>query len=35
MFFDNQAHGFASLFATHPPIEKRIEALRDYAGGRV
>ena len=35
MFFDNRATGFSSLFATHPPIEKRIEALRVYAGGRV
>jgi heat shock protein HtpX len=25
---------FLSLFATHPPIEKRIEALRHYANGR-
>ena len=25
---------FAGIFATHPPIEKRIEALADYAGGR-
>lgn len=25
---------FAGIFATHPPIEKRIEALIDYAGGR-
>ncbi|MEM8771233.1 MAG: M48 family metallopeptidase [Pseudomonadota bacterium] len=24
---------FAGVFATHPPIEKRIEALVDYAGG--
>jgi len=24
---------FAGVFATHPPIEKRIEALTNYAGG--
>ena len=24
---------FAGVFMTHPPIEKRIEALREYAGG--
>ncbi len=27
-------HRFAGVFATHPPIEKRIKALVDYAGGR-
>ncbi len=26
--------GFKRVFATHPPIEKRIEALIQYAGGR-
>ncbi|MEQ8937008.1 MAG: M48 family metallopeptidase [Amphiplicatus sp.] len=26
-------HRFAGVFATHPPIEKRISALRDFAGG--
>ncbi|MGV6800968.1 MAG: M48 family metallopeptidase [bacterium] len=26
-------HAFAGIFATHPPIEKRIEALVEYAGG--
>jgi heat shock protein HtpX len=35
MFFDNKAAGFASLFATHPPIDARIEALKTYAGGQV
>lgn len=25
---------FAGIFATHPPIDKRIDALVDYAGGR-
>jgi heat shock protein HtpX len=34
MFLENKAEGFAGLFATHPPIEKRIEALVRYAGGR-
>jgi heat shock protein HtpX len=34
MFFDNRPSGFASLFATHPPIEARIAALVLYAGGR-
>ena len=33
MFIENAASGFTGLFATHPPIEKRIDALRDYAGG--
>jgi heat shock protein HtpX len=35
MFIENPHSQFASLFATHPPIEKRIEALARYAGGRV
>ncbi len=35
MFIENPHSDFASLFATHPPIEKRIEALAKYAGGRV
>ena len=36
MFLDNQekSAGFAGLFATHPPIEKRIDALVRFAGGR-
>ena len=35
MFFENrEEHGFNALMATHPPIEKRIEALVRYAGGR-
>jgi heat shock protein HtpX len=34
MFIDNETKAsFAGLFATHPPIEKRIEALVEYAGG--
>jgi heat shock protein HtpX len=35
MFIDNVEEGVMGLFATHPPIEKRIEALVKYAGGRV
>ena len=31
MMIDNEAR-FAGLFLTHPPIEKRIEALRRFAG---
>jgi len=34
MAFENPRTGFAGVFATHPPIEKRIEALIKYAGGR-
>ena len=34
MAFENPRVGFAGIFATHPPIEKRIEALIKYAGGR-
>jgi heat shock protein HtpX len=34
MFFENAAAGAVDLFATHPPIEKRIAALVTYAGGR-
>lgn len=35
MAFENPRVGLAGMFATHPPIEKRIEALVEYAGGRV
>lgn len=35
MFIENPHSEFASLFATHPPIAKRIEALAKFAGGRV
>jgi len=34
MAIENPRTGFAGIFATHPPIEKRIEALVKYAGGR-
>ena len=34
MFIENHEVGFSSLFATHPPISKRIEALVKFAGGR-
>jgi heat shock protein HtpX len=33
MFLDDQSTSFFGAFATHPPIEKRIEALVRYAGG--
>src|SRR6266511_3062713 len=33
MCVDNPREGFADLFATHPPIERRIAALVQYAGG--
>lgn len=32
MMVENRAR-FAGVFATHPPIEKRIDALRQFAGG--
>lgn len=34
MAFENPRVGISGLFATHPPIEKRIEALVKFAGGR-
>ena len=33
MMIENPKSGFAGMFATHPPIEKRIEALIEFAGG--
>ena len=33
MMIEN-TQAFAGVFATHPPIEKRIEALTEFAGGR-
>jgi heat shock protein HtpX len=34
MCVDNPRQGFADLFATHPSIESRVDALVQYAGGR-
>ena len=34
MCVDNPRSGFADLFATHPSIESRIEAIVKFAGGR-
>src|SRR5215208_6301252 len=34
MCVDNPREGFADLFATHPPVDKRVEALVKFAGGR-
>ncbi|MEL6687007.1 MAG: M48 family metallopeptidase [Pseudomonadota bacterium] len=31
----NPKSGFSGMFTTHPPIEKRIDALVKYAGGRL
>jgi heat shock protein HtpX len=33
MCVDNPRSGFVDLFATHPPIEKRVDALVRFAGG--
>jgi heat shock protein HtpX len=35
MFLEDDDEGVMGLFATHPPVGKRIEALAQYAGGRV
>lgn len=35
MCIDNPRSGFADLFATHPPIEDRVDALVKFAGGRL
>jgi heat shock protein HtpX len=35
MFIENPHSDFAGMFATHPPIERRIAALMKFAGGRV
>jgi heat shock protein HtpX len=34
MFLEDDDEGIMGLFATHPPIGKRIAALAQYAGGR-
>jgi heat shock protein HtpX len=34
MFLEDDDEGIMGLFATHPPVGKRIEALVRYAGGR-
>ncbi len=33
MCVDNPREGFSDLFATHPPVEKRVDALVKFAGG--
>jgi heat shock protein HtpX len=33
MCIDNPRSGFSDLFATHPSIGRRVEALKDFAGG--
>ena len=33
MCVDNPRTGFSDLFATHPSIDRRIEALKNFAGG--
>ncbi len=35
LFLENREEGLFGLFATHPPIDRRIAALVQYAGGRV
>jgi heat shock protein HtpX len=34
MCVDNPRSGFVDLFATHPPVNDRVDALVRYAGGR-
>jgi heat shock protein HtpX len=34
MFIENPKTGFMGVFATHPPIEKRIDMLVEHAGGK-
>jgi heat shock protein HtpX len=35
MFLEEDDDGIFGLFATHPPVAKRIAALQRYAGGRI
>ena len=35
MFLEDDDEGIMGLFATHPPVEKRIAALMRYGGGRI
>jgi heat shock protein HtpX len=35
MFLEDDDEGVFGLFATHPPVSKRVEALMRYGGGRV
>ena len=35
LFLENREEGLFGLFSTHPPIEKRIAALQQYASGRI
>jgi heat shock protein HtpX len=35
MFLEEEDDGVFGLFATHPPVAKRIAALQHYAGGRI
>src|ERR1700686_4280683 len=33
MCIDNPREGFSNIFDTHPPVDKRVEALVKFAGG--
>jgi heat shock protein HtpX len=33
MFLEDDDEGVMGLFATHPPVEKRVQALMSYAAG--
>ena len=33
MCIDNPREGFSNIFDTHPPVEKRVQALVEFAGG--
>ena len=34
MFLEDDDEGIMGLFATHPPVEKRVQRLIEYSGGR-